>query len=278
MTNENNQPTDEVTNEPTKDNEISFDNKAVEQQINEDDPNYPLISVIVPCFNHGKYLRESVESLLNQTYKNLEIIIVNDGSTDETNAVATALEKEHPERIHYIEFSDNRGKWYALNTAIEVSKGVIITAQDADDISLPNRIDRQLETMKATNALHVLCGFHHCHSEEDIEKYKKELVEGDIKGIPSEVVTKMVEYGFNTNGINHYFTAEFETAGVSAMFLKSIWTLGIRFNPPNLGLRIAMSEDSCINSRITLLLRNTVVLAEKLYLYRRWTGNKLEEK
>jgi hypothetical protein len=88
----------------------------------------------------------------------------------------------------------------------------------------------------------------------------------------------MVEYGFATPGINHYFTADFETAGTSAMFLKALWTLGLRFNPPGVGLRVANSEDSDFNVRATMILKNTTVLAEKLYLYRRFTGTNNESR
>ena len=231
----------------------------------------PLITVVVPCFNHGKYLKESVESLLDQTYNNIEIIIVNDGSTDNSLEVATALAQTH-HVVKLINFDTNRGKWACLNTAIEKSSGLFVTCQDADDLSLPDRIERQFKTLQATESVHNLCGFHHCHSEEDVARLKGERHQGDLKGLPAEVVSQMVEHGFNTPGINHYFTADIETAGTSAMFLKALWNVGFRFNPPGMGLRVTNSDDSDFNVQVTLALRNTTVLTEKLYLYRRWTG------
>lgn len=237
----------------------------------------PLITVVVPCFNHGKYLREAVESLLGQTYRNLEVIIVNDGSSDDTQLVANSLAVQD-KRVRFINLDENKGKWFCLNTAIEASNGLIVTSQDADDLALPDRIERQFKTLQATESVHTLCGFHHCHSEEDVQKYKGERHTGDLQGIPADVVSQMVEHGFNTDGINHYFTANFETAGTSAMFLKALWTVGFRFNPPNMGLRITNSEDSDFNTRVTLALRNTSVLSEPLYLYRRFTGTNNESK
>lgn len=241
----------------------------------EDVTELPLITVVVPCYNHGKYLRESVESLLAQTYKNLEIIVVNDGSTDNTQVVGSML-PALDRRVKFINFEKNMGKWHCLNTAIEQSKGLIVTCQDADDLALPERIERQFRALQATESVHNLCGFYHCHSEEDVERYKKCAMGGTLKVIPAETVSQMVEYGFMTPGINHYFTAEFETAGTSAMFLKALWNVGLRFNPPGVGLRIANSEDSDFNVRSTLILKNTTVLAEKLYLYRRFTGTNNE--
>jgi glycosyltransferase involved in cell wall biosynthesis len=237
----------------------------------------PLITVVVPCYNHGKYLRESVESLLAQTYKNLEIIVVNDGSTDNTQTIGSLL-PALDRRIKFINFEKNMGKWHCLNTAIDQSKGLIITCQDADDLALPERIERQFKALQATESVHNLCGFYHCYSEEDVERYKKGRLGGPLSVIPADAVSQMVEYGFATPGINHYFTADFETAGTSAMFLKALWNVGIRFNPPGVGLRIANSEDSDFNVRSTLILKNTTVLAEKLYLYRRYTGTNNEQR
>jgi glycosyltransferase involved in cell wall biosynthesis len=237
----------------------------------------PLITVVVPCYNHGKYLAEAVESLLVQTYKNLEIIIVNDGSTDNTALVANGLTIQD-RRVKFINLDQNKGKWFCLNTAIEQCNGLIITSQDADDLALPDRIQRQFDALRATESVHTLCGFHHCHTEEDVAKFKGERHEGDLRGIEADKVSQMVEYGFRTDGINHFYTAEFETAGTSAMFLKALWNVGFRFNPPGMGLRVTNSEDSDFNIRVALALRNTTVLVEPLYLYRRFTGTNNESK
>jgi len=231
----------------------------------------PIITVIVPCFNHGKYLQECVESVIGQTYRNLEIIIVNDGSTDNTDEVATQMVKKDS-RIKYLTLPTNKGKWACLNLAISVCEGLIVTCQDADDLAMPQRIERQFTALRATESVHNLCGFYHCFTEEDVQKHKNEYVDGDLKGIEADIVSQMVQYGFEQEGINHFFTAEFEVAGTSAMFLKALWNVGFRFNPPGMGLRITNSEDSDFNIKVTLALRNTSVLAEKLYLYRRGTS------
>lgn len=238
----------------------------------------PLVSVIIPCFNHGKYLKEAVESIQGQTYENIEIIIVNDGSSDNTEEVAQSL-VETDQKIKFVNLKENTGKWNALNRGIAQASGQYITFQDADDVSLPDRITRQVLVLASTNAMHVLCGFHHCHTEEELQKLKGTRVEEEeLAGIPAEAVVTMVTYGLQTEGINHFYTAEFETAGVSSLFLRDVWVGGLRFNPPKMGLRVAASEDSDHNVRMCFLLRNTVVLAEKLYLYRRWTGTNNELK
>lgn len=238
----------------------------------------PLISVIVSCYNHAQYLTDSVKSLLAQTYQNLEIIIVNDGSTDNTREVAGQCVTLDPTRVKFIDIAVNKGKWNALNEGISASTGMIVTSQDADDLAMVDRIKRQFDAMVATNTVHNLCGFHHCFSQEEMDAHKDERVDGDLKGLEPEVVAKMVEQGFMTPGINHYFTADFETQGQSAMFLKALWNIGFRFLPPEMGLRVTNSEDSDFNIRVTLALRNTSVLAEKLIAYRRNSSTNNEKK
>src|SRR5215218_549721 len=76
-----------------------------------------LISVIIPCYNHGAYLAEVINSVLAQTYTNIEIIVVDDGSTDNTKQVACGFEK-----VHYIH-QHNQGLSAARNTGIKNSKG-----------------------------------------------------------------------------------------------------------------------------------------------------------
>jgi hypothetical protein len=84
--------------------------------------------------------------------------------------------------------------------------------------------------------------------------------------------------GMNHPGINHFYTGEIETAGVSALFYRSIWKLGLRFNPPGQGLRVLLSEDSDFNFRMAVTYQKTSIVNEKLYCYRRNTSTNKEEK
>lgn len=90
-----------------------------------------LVSVVVPCFNDGEYLKEAINSVLNSTYKNVEIIIVNDGSVDNTEQIGLQLEKEF-ENIKYW-LQDNSGPAVARNKGIELAMGEYILPLDADD-------------------------------------------------------------------------------------------------------------------------------------------------
>jgi glycosyltransferase involved in cell wall biosynthesis len=106
-----------------------------------------LVSVIIPVYNGSLYLLESINSILNQSYKNLEIIIINDGSTDNSESI---IKKINDPRIIYIA-QENQGLSSTLNTGIKIANGEFIARQDQDDISLFNRIEVQLDYLKKNN-------------------------------------------------------------------------------------------------------------------------------
>ena len=238
----------------------------------------PKILVTICCYNHGIYLEDAVKSIMTQTYTNLDICIVNDGSDSDQgiDKIIDALESQDS-RVRSIRFKENKGKWFGLNEAIRTTTAEFCTSHDADDISLPDRIERQLVCLIQTQTVHNLCGFHHCWTESDVNRILETYTPPDsIKSIEPSHVSNAVNFGMATPGINHYFTGDFETAGVSALFMKKIWDLGIRFNPPELGLRTLLSEDSDFNFRVTAIFGKTSILAEKPYCYRRNTSTNQE--
>ncbi|MBD2725722.1 glycosyltransferase [Nostoc sp. FACHB-892] len=99
----------------------------------------PLISVTMITYNHEKYIGEAVESILNQTYTNFELIIVNDGSNDKTDEI---IRKFRDERITYIH-QENQGTSSAMNRAILDSRGKYIAFMSGDDISYPHRLETE---------------------------------------------------------------------------------------------------------------------------------------
>lgn len=241
----------------------------------------PKILVTICNYNHEMFLEESISSIQNQTYDNLDICIYDDGSKnkEKVREIVNKLSKED-KRIRFIDEQENKGKWYGLNKAIETSEAAICTSHDADDISLRLRIERQLQSIILTETYHNLCGFYHCFNEEDVKNnlddYNSKELDKNISCLKKEDVFNLVMNGYSHPAINHYYTGNFETAGVSSMFYKQLWDFGLRFNPPGIGLRTLLSEDSDFNFRATCMFNSTSVLAEKHYLYRRNTSTNKE--
>lgn len=118
-----------------------------------------LVSVIMPAFNAEKTIEKSIRSILMQSYKSLELIIVDDASTDSTARISQKL-KEEDSRISVISLPENKGVGGARNEGVKASKGDIIAIQDADDISLKDRLARQLIPIYEKGVQFTLCRFY----------------------------------------------------------------------------------------------------------------------
>lgn len=111
--------------------------------------NHPLVSVIMPVFNAQEYIAEAIESILNQTYKNIEFIIVDDASTDKSWELIQKYKIKNPGRISVyktIKKTNSAGNG-AMNFGYQYSHGEFIARMDADDIAHPKRIEKQIAFM-----------------------------------------------------------------------------------------------------------------------------------
>lgn len=106
----------------------------------------PLISVITPSFNSSKFIADTIESVINQTYENWEMIIVDDCSTDNTREILSSYAQKDG-RINVIFLKENSGAGAARNRALEAAKGRFITFLDSDDLWVPEKLQTQLEFM-----------------------------------------------------------------------------------------------------------------------------------
>jgi glycosyltransferase involved in cell wall biosynthesis len=106
------------------------------------------VSIIIPSYNCEKYLPVALESALQQTYQDFEIVIVDDGSRDTTRQIVDKYSKDSPDKIRYI-YQDNQGLAVARNTGIKAAKGQLIALLDADDVWLPDRLQEGIRIMES---------------------------------------------------------------------------------------------------------------------------------
>ncbi len=115
---------------------------------------FPLVSVVIPCFNSEKYIQQAIESVLNQDYKNIEIIVVDDLSDDSS----VSLLKNFGRRISLVVNSRRSGACRARNTGLECSKGKYIKFLDSDDFLDTNVISRQVQLSETLNEKTIVYG------------------------------------------------------------------------------------------------------------------------
>lgn len=106
----------------------------------------PRVTVLLPTFNAARYLAEAVAGILSQSFQDFELLVLDDGSEDDTPRV---LGRFSDPRLRIVEFSRNRGHIAALNDGLELARGELIARQDADDRSAPDRLAQQVAAMDA---------------------------------------------------------------------------------------------------------------------------------
>ena len=137
-----------------------------------------MISVIIPSYNRARTIEKSARSVLNQTYTDLELIIVDDCSSDNTAEVVAALAAEDP-RVRYIRHEQNQGACAARNTGIDAARGEYIAFQDSDDAWFPDKLQIQLDRLTQTDADVVFCKYVRTIEGEDGQKIgPREFAEG----------------------------------------------------------------------------------------------------
>ncbi len=116
------------------------------------------ISVVIPAYNAAKYLPDAIESILNQTFQNFEIIVIDDCSTDKTWAVIQELASNDP-RIRAYQNDQNLGIAGNRNKGVSLVAGKYLAWQDADDISLPSRLETQFQFMESHPEVGIVGGY-----------------------------------------------------------------------------------------------------------------------
>jgi alpha-1,3-rhamnosyltransferase len=112
----------------------------------------PLVTVVIPIYNHERYVSESIQSIVNQTYRNIEMIVINDGSKDDSHGRVLSLAKTCKQRFVRFEYiyRQNIGLSATLNQALSMAKGKYFTALASDDVALPEKIELLVNALEAS--------------------------------------------------------------------------------------------------------------------------------
>lgn len=128
----------------------------------------PLVSIIIPVYNSSAFLQKSLESILQQTYPNLEIIVIDDESTDSSYSIAKQFESKGVKVLQ----QQNAGAAVARNTGLANATGFYIQFMDADDYLSPNKIEEQVKALEVNAGSVAVCNYIQFVNEEDLDNKK----------------------------------------------------------------------------------------------------------
>ena len=116
----------------------------------------PKVSWLISSYNNESEINRCLDSVLNQTYKNFEIIVVNDGSKDNTGKILEEIFLKNKDIIRILNNDENIGLAYSLNKAFSYARGIYIARIDADDFAMPNRLEEQLKFIEANPKISIV--------------------------------------------------------------------------------------------------------------------------
>ena len=172
----------------------------------------PLISVLLSVYNDDKNIKKAIDSILSQSYKNIELLIIDDCSTDKTYEIINEIKDT---RVKIFRNKDNKGLTKSLNILIKESKGQILARQDSDDVSLPNRLEIQYSELQksqldaCTTRAHIknskrsIPRFSHLLPLSIVIKYKNPFIHGTLM-IRKSVILNIGMYDENIKYAQDY--------------------------------------------------------------------------
>ncbi|WP_088012484.1 glycosyltransferase family 2 protein [Gottfriedia acidiceleris] len=216
-------------------------------------PNKPLVSIIIPIYNSEKFLNNTVESVLNQTYENFELILINDGSTDTSAQICDAFAKiDHRIQVHHI---SNNGPGNARNLGISLAKGNYIQFVDSDDSIEFNMVEQLVKYMISEMVEVVVCGMKNLDppNQATISSYPAKLsLDNEIK-----------------NDFVHLLKLGLAYSPVNKMYRKSIIDeYNIKFNDD-----LLIGEDALFNIKYFSKCSKVFIYDKPLYIYHQRVGS-----
>jgi hypothetical protein len=238
-------PNVKINSEKNSLNENKQENLLKERSMND------MVSIIVTSYNCEKYIYHTLISLVSQSYKNIEILIIDDDSTDDTMNILRQFAKKD-KRIKVIRNDKNYGTYISKNIGIKYAKGEFITFNDADDISISTRIEEQINFMKSNKKYSgCVCGF--------FSRSKKKLAMAEITLFVRKNIINEIGYFESVRvGADTEYRKRLEICGYKIHFLKKyLYSCLDRFIENSSGKETSLTREKRvgINSNIRNLYR-----------------------
>lgn len=173
----------------------------------------PLVSVVMPVYNVENYVKESIHSILSQTYINFEFIIINDGSTDNTAIIVDNIQDK---RIIFLSHTENKGNYIRRNEGCQLAQGKYICVMDGDDIAMPERIEKQVEIIEKNSSLLALgtaftfSNGYICQKPCNYDHIKVMLLFNNMFLHPSLIIKKDVLESVGYYNENYYYSSDYD--------------------------------------------------------------------
>lgn len=230
----------------------------------------PKISVIMSVYNSEKYLDESINSILNQSFKDFEFLIVNDCSTDNSLKIIKKYQKKD-NRIKLIDNKKNINLANSLNKCLKIVRGKYIARMDADDISFPNRLEIQFEYLEKNPEIFLIGG-----SAVVINKYGEKIGSLFKDAGHLKIKNKLLKSNpfihpsiFFRNTKKFFYRGEFKRSQDYDLYLRILESGKKMSNLPNFLIKYRIDEISPLNMQKQLYYFNN---AKKFYFQRKEEG------
>lgn len=181
-----------------------------------------MVSVIMPTYNSGRFIAESIESVICQTYNNWELIIVDDASTDNTKAIVAEYIRKYSS-IKYIFIEENSGAAFARTKAISMAQGEYIAFLDSDDIWYPDKLEKQFLFMRQNQYAFTATSYKHINEHgDDLHKIIKAIPKTDYKRLLLDCPVGNSSVMYNQKSMGKFTVPNIRKRNDDALWLKML--------------------------------------------------------
>lgn len=230
------------------------------------DINNPLVSIIIPVYNVEKYLRACLDSIVNQTYKNIEVICVNDGSPD--NSISILNEYASRDKRVIVFDEPNKGVASARNLGIEKATGQLLTFADADDWWELNAFERAVEEMENHSADVVMYSYYRDYANKTLERNDMFSNTFMVFDEAQSVILRKRLFGLSGEELKHIENFDTNNALWSKFYRTEIFKQHQEIRYPD-NKRIGSGGDGLLNVYYFKYVRRAVYISDHLYHYRK---------